>query len=113
MKRLGFEEKLIPLILSGKKTSTWRLFDEKNIKEGDELSLVDSETGNEFARATVHSLKETTFGKLNDEDKKGHETFSSDRQMYNTYSGYYKTKIDENTPLKICRFELINQDRPK
>lgn len=107
MKILKFEKKLIPLILSGQKTSTWRLFDEKNINEGDELSLVDAETGKELARAKVHSVKETTFGNLTKEDKKGHESFRSDNEMYKTYSNYYNKTVNKKTPVKVVRFQLL------
>jgi hypothetical protein len=31
MKTLKFYDNLIPLILSGEKTSTWRIFDDKNL----------------------------------------------------------------------------------
>ncbi len=39
MKRLRFSEPLPELILSGRKTVTWRINDEKNIQQGDVLSL--------------------------------------------------------------------------
>lgn len=31
MKVLKFSENLVPLILSGQKTATWRMFDEKDL----------------------------------------------------------------------------------
>ena len=47
-KRLRFSEPLPELILSGKKTVTWRIDDEKNIRQDDILSLCDT-SGKEFA----------------------------------------------------------------
>jgi hypothetical protein len=106
MKKLRFSTELIEKILSGKKTTTWRVDDDKDIRAGDELSLCNA--GNvEFATAKVISVKETTFGKLTNEDRKGHETFKSDEEMYRTYSRYYKIRITPDTKLKVIKFILI------
>jgi len=51
-------------------------------------------------------VKETTFGKLTKRDKEGHEEFSSDDEMYRTYSRYYKTCVKPETKLKIITFRL-------
>ena len=40
MKILKFKNELVSLISSGEKDSTWRLFDDKNLQEGDEVILV-------------------------------------------------------------------------
>ena len=39
MKVLKFREYLVPLVLSGEKDSTWRLFDDKDLSVGDEIEL--------------------------------------------------------------------------
>ena len=64
MKTLKFKEDLSKLILSGKKDTTWRLFDDKNLSNSDEVSFVISETGKEFAKAKLINVRETTFGNL-------------------------------------------------
>lgn len=107
MKRLKFHHSLVSQILSGKKTTTWRLFDDKDLQTGDELSLVDANEGAEFARATIICVEEKTFGDLGDSDWNGHEKFSSEEEMYQTYSNYYDTQVDENTTVKILHFTLI------
>ena len=106
MKTLKFSESLVPLILSGKKTTTWRVNDDKDISEGDIISL-NRVTGSEFCRAKIISVKETTFGELSERDKEGHERFSSDGEMYQAYSGYYSIEIGPETNLKIVKFELL------
>ncbi|MBI2268112.1 MAG: ASCH domain-containing protein [Candidatus Blackburnbacteria bacterium] len=107
MKILKFSPELVPIILNGSKTSTWRLFDDKNLTEDDKLSLVNRETLKEFAKAKITSVKQTTFGKLTKEDKDGHESFKNDKKMYETYSHYYNCDINKTTPLKIIRFQLM------
>lgn len=106
MKKLKFSDPLPGLVLTGQKDLTWRIEDEKGIVVGDELSLCSTE-GQEFARAKVTGLKESTFGNMAEEDKKGHEEFSSDEEMYETYSKYYKMKVTPKTKVKIIRFKLL------
>ncbi len=107
MKTLKFSPKLVPLILSGKKTSTWRLFDDKDLQVGDRLVFVNKETGEEFANAEILSVKETIFCKLTEEDWAGQEKFSSDKEMYATYSKYYSQVVDKNSSVKIIKFKLV------
>ena len=106
MKRLKFADHLIKLILDGSKTKTWRINDDKNLKENDRLSLTNTK-GEEFAKAIITSVKDTTFKEVNKQDKEGHEKFSSDQEMYSTYSKYYNIEITPETKLKIITFELI------
>ncbi|MEX0920363.1 MAG: ASCH domain-containing protein [Candidatus Pacearchaeota archaeon] len=107
MKTLKFKEKLAKMILKGEKTNTWRLFDDKNLSEGDEISLVVSETKKEFGKAKLIKVIEKKFDNLEEKDLQGHEKFSSKDEMYETYSGYYKTKVGPKTKLKIIFFNLI------
>jgi len=106
MKRLRFSEPLPELILSGQKNTTWRINDDKNISIDDELSLC-SNDGREFTRVRVISVKEKTFETLTKEDKEGHEKYSSDEEMYQTYSKYYKMKVTPKTKVKIIKFKLL------
>jgi len=107
MKQLKFSEGLPELILEGKKNSTWMINDKKGIMAGDILSLCYND-GKEFTKAKVFSVKETTFEDLTEEDKGGHEEFSSDKEMYETYSKYYNMKVIPKTKIKIIKFDLIS-----
>ena len=107
MKALKFREVLSELVLKGEKTTTWRIFDEKDIQVGDELSLLIWETKEEFAKAKVVGVREVPFKDLTEEDFDGHEKFSSDEEMYETYSGYYNQPVTEDTLVKIIKFKLI------
>jgi len=107
MKTLKFRESLSKLILQGDKNTTWRLFDEKDLSVGDIVSFVVSETKKPFVKAKLVKVKETTFGELTDDDCNGHEKFSSNEKMYKVYSQYYEHPVDENTPVKIIKFELL------
>ncbi|NOY35708.1 MAG: ASCH domain-containing protein, partial [bacterium] len=47
-KSLKFKEHLVPLVLSGEKISTWRLFDDKDLRVGDKVDLINSDTKEVF-----------------------------------------------------------------
>jgi len=106
MKIVKFQKNLVSLVLDGSKTSTWRLFDDKNLSVGDKLELREFNKDAPFANARILGVIEKSFSELTEADKKGHESFSSDEDMYKTYSQYYKTNVDAQTKLKIIRFEL-------
>lgn len=57
MKTLKFTSQLVDEILAGNKTSTWRLFDDKDLKNGDKLIFINKDTGDQFGTATITSLK--------------------------------------------------------
>lgn len=106
MKRLKFSPDLVEKILSGEKTSTWRLFDDKDLQIGDHLEFINRETGERFGKAVIRSVKIAKLGNLTDADWKGHERFASEDEMYATYRQYYGNKVDQNSELKILTFEL-------
>lgn len=107
MKTLKFDPKLVPLILSGEKTTTWRLWDDKGLKAGDKVTFINRETGEIFATVELTKVVEKTFAELTLEDKSRHESFRSDEEMYETYSRYYGKKVDPDTSLKIIKFKII------
>ena len=105
-KTLKFSPDLVPLVLSGEKTSTWRLFDDKDLKDGDEMIFIDWDGMQPFAEAMLTSVVVKPLDELSAEDKEGHEKFSSDEEMYATYSRYYKQPVGPETLVKIVRFKI-------
>lgn len=106
-KTLKFAENLVPLVLSGKKTSTWRLFDDKDLQAGDELSFINRTTGEEFAKTQIVSVREKTFKELDDADFDGHEAYENREKMIETYRSYYGNTVMIDTPIKLIKFELL------
>jgi hypothetical protein len=106
MKTLKFRSYLVPLVLSGQKNATWRLFDDKDLQEGNEVELLEFVTNRHFADATITKITEKPLGELTEEDKQGHEGFSSDEEMYKTYETYYKQPVGPKTLVKIIWFNL-------
>lgn len=106
MKKLKFASHLVEKILKGSKTSTWRLFDDKDLQIGDELEFINKDTDETFGTATITSLYVKTLGTLEDKDWEGHERFSSDEEMYETYRSYYGDQVGEDSEVKILSFSF-------
>lgn len=109
MKLLKFQDSLVPLVLSGEKNSTWRLFDDKQLSADDEIELREFGKETSFAKAKIVRVIEKAFKDLTEDDRQGHEKFSNDREMYETYSGYYNTNVGPNTIVKIIWFKLLER----
>ena len=106
MKTLKFKTHLVEKILSGEKTSTWRLFDDKDLKVGDVLTFINKDTMKEFGTAKITSLKIKTLGAFTEEDWVGHERFESEEAMYESYRKYYGDKVNDKSEVKILTFEF-------
>ncbi len=106
-KKIKFAQELVPLILSHEKISTWRLWDDKDLVVGDSVDFIEYRTATHFATGKLTKVIEKPFGKLTDEDKKGHEHFVTIEQIYKTYTKYYKKEVTSQTLVKIIWFELL------
>lgn len=106
MKTLKFAPELCTQILEGTKTSTWRLFDDKDLQTGDTLQFLNKETLQPFGVAKITSLHTKTLGTLDDGDWEGHERFNSDEEMYATYKKYYGNHVTPDTEVKIIHFNF-------
>ncbi len=107
MKTLKFKDYLVPLITSGEKDSTWRFFDDKDLKEGDKLLLINKDTGKQFGNALIVSIREKKLGDLKESDFEGHEKFENEEKMYEAYRSYYGAKIAPSSIVKIIKFKLL------
>lgn len=94
--------------MEGRKTTTWRLFDDKDLSVGDEVAFVNSDTGGEFAKARITKVREKKLGEIEDSDYGGHdERYNSQEEMLQHYKGYYGDKVNLDTIIKIVSFELM------
>lgn len=118
LKQLKFDHQLAINILKGNKTSTFRVFDDKNIRVGDLLILVDKvEHDNPsswqlFGEALVHEIREKRLGTITGDDWEGHENYDNIQDFIMTHQQYYKLPITEETPVKIIRFTFNKYDQP-
>ncbi|OGN03341.1 MAG: hypothetical protein A2651_02555 [Candidatus Yanofskybacteria bacterium RIFCSPHIGHO2_01_FULL_42_12] len=106
MKTLKFKHDFVKEILAGRKITTWRLFDDKNLQVGDEIELIDANTGIAFKDAVIISVEEKKIKDLTDEELKKHEYASRDA-MIESHKNYYGDKVDLTTTVKIITFKLL------
>lgn len=106
IKALKFRPHLADLILKGEKSSTWRLFDDKDLEPGDVVELINWTTGEKFAEADLTEVREKKMRDLQDSDFDGHERFESEEEMYRSYRTYYGDRVGPDTLVKIIRFHL-------
>jgi ribonuclease HI len=120
MKTLKFDHELAKLILTGEKTSTWRLYDDKDLSVDDEIRIVDkvdpnnADTWQVVGQGKITQITEKKLGNVTEEDMKGHEAFNSKEQMLNTYKDYYGERVTFETPVKIVFFKFtpVSNERP-
>lgn len=118
MKTLKLDHELAAAVIAGTKTSTWRLFDEKNISVNDQVLLIDKvnakdkSTWVDIGTATVSQVTEKRLGELSDEDWEGHDRYADDEEMYQTYRSYYGPQVGPDTPVKLIHFSFRAGERP-
>lgn len=105
-KTIKFRDFLANLVSKGEKDSTWRLFDDKDLQEGDEVDLINWNTKEKFAEAVLTEVREKKMAELEPADFEGHERFESEEKMYEAYRTYYGDKVGPDTSVKIIRFRL-------
>lgn len=105
-KTVKFIPQLTELIKNGSKTTTWRLFDDKELTVGDTLKLAtrDGEKVTEFGKAIITKVSIRTISTLKPEDYVGHEP-SID--PLSEYREYYGDKVQEDTEVKVIKFKVL------
>lgn len=105
-KTIKFRDVLAKKILVGEKDVTWRLYDDKDFKEGDEVDLINWESGEKFGEVLLTSVREKKMGELLPSDFEGHEAYESEEAMYEHFRTYYGDKVGPDTLVKIIKFKL-------
>lgn len=106
MKTLKFRADLVEKILKGEKTITWRIFDDEDLTEGDEVAFINLETKEEFATAVLTSVRVEKLGELAGKDfDDGSERYENPEDVLAHYREYYGDKVGWDTELKIVRFK--------
>jgi ribonuclease HI len=120
MKTLKFDHDFAQLILERKKTSTWRLYDDKDLSVNDDIKIIDkvqpnySKSWQVIGQAKVKEIVEKKLGDVSKADMAGHEIFDSNDQMLEVYRRRYGTRVSPDTPVKIIYFDFqpLSGERP-
>jgi hypothetical protein len=94
-------------ILTGEKTTTWRMFDDKNLTVGDQLEFLETETLEKFAEAEITDIKEKKLEEVEEKDFSGHESYKNREEMLAIYKKYYGDSVNIETSIKIISFKLL------
>jgi ribonuclease HI len=115
MKTLKFNHDAAELILQGKKTSTWRLFDDKDLSVDDQVHIIDKtdpdndKTWKVIGEAVVNEVIEKRLGDVTREYMAGHESFDTKEEMLAHYQKLYGERVSWDTPVKIVKFSFSDQ----
>ena len=109
MKQMKFREYLVGSILSGAKTATHRLYDDKDFQAGDTVEFINKDTLQRFALVTVTHAYEKLFKELDTEDFLGNQSPLMWQEYLPVMQKHYGAKAHPDAPVKIVRFKLIDQ----
>lgn len=112
MKTLKFDHEAAQEVLNGKKTATWRLFDDKDLSVDDHVRIIDkanpddTEAWQVIGDATVNEVVEKKLGDVTDKDMAGHEVYGSKDEMLQVYRQRYGERVSLDDPVKIVYFKF-------
>ena len=112
MKKLKMDHQLAQAVVRGEKTSTWRVFDDKDLTVNDEVALIDKVEADRPATwrvvGTLHIRKvvQKHFSEIRDEDYVGHGGYGSQQAMLDHFREYYGDRVTLDTPVKIVHFDF-------
>jgi len=112
MKLLKLDHELAQLVLAGKKHSTWRIFDDKDLRVGDEVELIDKvdpadkTTWKIIGVGLINRVVETRLGDITAADAAGHEQYTTPDELLTTFQKHYGPEVNVQTPVKIITFDF-------
>jgi ribonuclease HI len=112
MKSLKLEHQLANDVLAGKKTSTWRINDDKDLHVNDVIQLVDKVKSNDPAtwqvigEATITAITEKKMGNIVQGDLQKGELLAPLEERLKAFQGYYGPQVGAETPVKIINFDF-------
>ncbi len=119
MKTLKLDHDLALKVLSGEKSNTWRIKDDKTLSVNDEVELIDKvdkekpETWQKIGVAKITRVIEKRIGDIQPQDQENHEAYGSIGVMLQIFKGYYGDDVDENTPIKMIDFTFRAYPEPR
>jgi hypothetical protein len=103
---LNFDPNLVPLIVKGEKTASYRVNNQRRFVSGEKLALCCRETTpGPFAVARIIDVFEKPMAELNPAAD-GHETYPAGlSEMVETFRGYYpQADVTEATPITVVKY---------
>lgn len=110
MKQLKFEHTYAKDILSGDKTATFRVKDDKDIRAGDRVQVIDKVDGDRPTKwlipgeLLIDSVESIALEELTDKQMSKGESFKTIESMVQAFRRYYGEYIDRKTPVTVLNF---------
>ncbi len=118
MKTLKLNHEEAQLQLAASSGATWRLFDDKDIRVNDVLTLVDKreaspESWAVIGKATVNYIVEKRLADVSDDDLRRSNGYANKDEMFRILRTYYGEHVTWKTPVKIIHytFQPSNETR--
>jgi ribonuclease HI len=118
MKSIKLDHELAQLIVKGTKHSTWRLYDDKNLRVDDRVVFIDKFTSdhnkwNAIGEAVLDEVHEKRLSDVTHADYEGNTVYESSKAMLTTLRSYYGDQVTFETPAKIIRFTFHPYKAPQ
>lgn len=116
MKKLKLDHELAQMVLAGVKTSTWRLFDDKDLTVNDVVELIDKvdpeqpQAWKMIGTGRINRIIEKRVGDIQPEDYEDHGPHESPEERLKAYKGYYGDRVTWDTPVKMICFDFTPAD---
>lgn len=113
MKTIKLDHELANQVRAGHRTSTWRLFDDKDLSVDDRVTLIDKVNHDDhnswiaFGEAIIDRVIEKRLGEISKEDAEDHNANQTSGEMLVELRGYYGDSVSLKTPVKILHFTFF------
>jgi ribonuclease HI len=104
MKTLKFSPQQIQSIIDGNRSTTWRLYDDKQIDVGDSVEFINSNNGQTFGYAKVNEIVIKRIYDLNKSDEQNHDTYKNEQEILDNFRKYYGPDVTVEDKVKIIKY---------
>lgn len=115
MKTIKLNHHLAEQVRAGTKTSTWRMFDDKNLSVNDEIEIIDKvdpqapESWEKVGNAVIDTIIEKRLKDITEADTEGHQKYETKEHMLKDFQQYYGPQVTMNTPVKMIHFSMLSK----
>lgn len=119
MKTIKFTHHLAEQVRAGTKTSTWRMFDDKNLSVNDKVELIDkvdpqaTESWEKIGDAVIDTIVEKRLRDITESDTDGHQTYETKEHMLKDFQQHYGPQVTMDTPVKMIHFSMLSKSDTK
>lgn len=112
MKALKFSPQQSREILAGKRTSSWRMFDEKDLQSGDEILILSDTSKEPIGSGSITKVRTKTLLSTTPEERAA-QGFDDEQRMLDTLRDQFGHKVDWDTEVKIVSFAFLAAPEPR